>query len=73
MQNREVVGEAVVPQSRAINGLCEGLNANRGSMFQRISRGRALTLPPAIRAAKNCANFEENQREISKLDTKGLF
>jgi hypothetical protein len=28
---------------------------------------------PAIRAAKNCPNFEKNQREISKLDTKGRF
>jgi len=54
MQNSEVVGEAVIPQSRVINGLREGLNANRGSMFQRASRGCALTFSPAIRAAKNC-------------------
>jgi hypothetical protein len=73
MRNREVVGEAVVPQSPAINGLRTGLNANRGSMFQRFSRGRALTFSPAIRAAKNCPNFEENQREISKLDRLGRF
>jgi hypothetical protein len=28
---------------------------------------------PENAAAKNCPNFEENQREISKLDTKGRF
>jgi hypothetical protein len=73
MQNREVVGEAVVPQSRAINGLREGLNVNIGSMFQKVSRGLALTFSPVLGAAKNCPNFEKNQREISKLDTKGRF